>query len=137
MIYSKLRSGSDRQKVADYFSYNEAILSEWLHTLAYVRNICAHHLRLWNRKLVIKSRIPNKHVLRIQKPSSDRFYAVAVIIYEMLVAAEPTTRWNHKLAALFAQFPVASKTNMGFPIPWTKDPFWNLQPGPPDPACLI
>ncbi|WP_438590204.1 Abi family protein [Duncaniella muris] len=29
--------------------------NSWLHTINYVRNICAHHARLWNRDFNICS----------------------------------------------------------------------------------
>lgn len=35
------------------------VLSSWLFTLNYVRNLCAHHGRLWNRELAIKPIIPD------------------------------------------------------------------------------
>ncbi|WP_349293799.1 Abi family protein [Marinobacter sp. M3C] len=36
------------------------LLQSWLHTLTIVRNICAHHARLWNRELGIKPELPKK-----------------------------------------------------------------------------
>lgn len=35
-------------------------LTNWMHVITYLRNLCAHHCRLWNRKLTIKPYIPNK-----------------------------------------------------------------------------
>jgi len=49
-----------KRKVADIIGVDDKILGGWLHSIVYVRNICAHHSRLWNRTLVIRPRCP-KH----------------------------------------------------------------------------
>ncbi len=138
-IYANLGAASDRKAIAAPFGYDESILARWLHTLAYVRNLCAHHSRLWNRKLVIKAPIPRKHTLRIQTNSADRFYAVAVVSFDLLRAVEPATQWNHRLTALLAQHAIVRHRlgEMGFPVPWKNDPFWDLKSPDPDPACWI
>jgi abortive infection bacteriophage resistance protein len=40
---------ADQQAIADHFGIHRTILLSWLHTISYIRNICAHHSRLWNR----------------------------------------------------------------------------------------
>ncbi len=35
----------------DCFGIDEKILSSWIYTLVYIRNLCAHHSRIWNRTL--------------------------------------------------------------------------------------
>ena len=42
----------------DYFT--PPVLTNWIHVLATIRNICAHHSRLWNRQLKIKFSEPQK-----------------------------------------------------------------------------
>lgn len=44
----------DKKAIAQHFNFHYKRLGDWLHTLTYVRNICAHHSRLWNRELAIK-----------------------------------------------------------------------------------
>ncbi|MBA7498137.1 hypothetical protein ES704_00872 [subsurface metagenome] len=44
----------------DCFGIDEKILSSWIHTLVYIRNLCAYHSRIWNRTLAIKPKVPNK-----------------------------------------------------------------------------
>jgi abortive infection bacteriophage resistance protein len=45
--------------VCDKFGLSHQMLSFWLHSISYIRNICAHHSRLWNRVCTIKPTIPN------------------------------------------------------------------------------
>jgi len=52
---------TDRNNISkDCFRIDGKILSSWIHTLVYIRNLCAHHSRIWNRILAIKPRVPNK-----------------------------------------------------------------------------
>ena len=39
---------------AKAFGLDGAVLGSWLHALSYVRNLAAHHQRLWNRAYTIK-----------------------------------------------------------------------------------
>ena len=41
------------------FGLNHQILSSWLHSISYVRNLCAHHSRLWNHQMTIKPTVPS------------------------------------------------------------------------------
>jgi len=58
-IWSLERTGSNNIS-KDCFEIDEKILSTWIHTLVYIRNLCARHSRIWNRTLAIKPKVPNK-----------------------------------------------------------------------------
>ena len=44
----------DKKAISQHFNLHHKRLTDWLHTLTYVRNVCAHHSRLWNRELAIR-----------------------------------------------------------------------------------
>jgi len=46
--------------IAARYSLSGKVLFSWLQTLNYVRNLCAHHARLWNRELAIRPMIPSE-----------------------------------------------------------------------------
>ncbi len=121
-LYSSLKCPKSRQTIATAFGYNEAILGPWLHTLTYVRNLCAHHARLWNRQFVIKAQIPKRHARRI--PVNDRFYAVAYILADLLATVESRSRWRFRLRELIENHPEANRPAMGFPGDWKNQPLW-------------
>ena len=59
-ICQNLNSRSDRTDIAKAFNVkNDNVFCSWLHTLNYVRNICAHHARLWN---ILMDITPSKYV---------------------------------------------------------------------------
>ena len=50
----------DKKFISDEFAPNTSCLASWFHSLTYIRNICSHHGRLWNRELAIRpSRLRN------------------------------------------------------------------------------
>jgi abortive infection bacteriophage resistance protein len=60
ILYSNTAKSPPRKSVADYFGVKETVLTSWLHTLVYVRNICAHYARLWNKDLRVAVKLPMK-----------------------------------------------------------------------------
>lgn len=49
--------------LAREFGLQPRVLANWLHVLTVLRNICAHHGRLWNRELPVKPLLPDKDKL--------------------------------------------------------------------------
>jgi len=47
----------DKRIIANKFYLPEKVFESWLHTLVYIRNVCAHHTRLWNRNITIAPKI--------------------------------------------------------------------------------
>jgi len=61
LLYSGLLP--DRQRhICTSLEVVPNVLSNWMHVITYLRNICAHHSRLWNRELSIRPLLPNKDV---------------------------------------------------------------------------
>ncbi|MCK7471419.1 MAG: Abi family protein [Desulfomicrobium escambiense] len=42
-----------------YGLHNGRIFATWLRSLNYLRNVCAHHSRLWNRNIIDQPRLPS------------------------------------------------------------------------------
>jgi abortive infection bacteriophage resistance protein len=109
-------------EVAVKFQVDEYVLKNWLHSLTYLRNLCAHHARVWNRQFVIKPVIARKHAGFLK--SNDRFYALAVVIHDLLRIIAPGTTWHQRLAPLLNSCLVADRRAMGFPNGWEQEQFW-------------
>jgi abortive infection bacteriophage resistance protein len=126
LVFANLKDAKDRSAIALPFAVDEKVLITWLHSLSYLRNLCAHHGRLWNRQLVIKPLVAKKHTGFLK--SNDRFYAMAVVLWDLLRVVAPQSIWNQRLAELLGQFPAVPSAAMGFPANWKDEPFWNLTP---------
>jgi len=126
LLFANLARGAERVAIAAHFGADEFVLRNWFHVLSHVRNLCAHHSRLWNRRLVIKFRqVANKHKSFLT--TTDRMYAVAVVLYELLKKIAPGTGWHMRLQNLLTKHPVTPLAPMGFPASWRNESFWGFQ----------
>jgi abortive infection bacteriophage resistance protein len=128
-VFANLKEPDDRNRIANHFGVDEQVLQKWLHCLSYVRNLCAHHRRLWNVKLVIKPLIAKKHATLIPELDKDKYYAVAIILHYLMGMIAPQSRWHERLANLMVKHSAAGLRAMGFPPDWRSKGFWGLNEG--------
>ena len=76
-MYEHLRT-SLRKKIAREFNQPQPVFVSWVHALTAIRNVCAHHSRLWNRELAVKPELPV--AWKASGIGNDRFYVIALII---------------------------------------------------------
>lgn len=96
------------------------VLSNWVHVLATIRNICAHHSRLWNRKLKIKFSTPQKiDAWQYNNVTPDNVYAVCFVI-AILLKNNPYNNFESRIIQLFKNYPDVNIQDMGFPKDWQK-----------------
>ncbi len=125
MVYGGLKRNLQK-RIADHFRVPEGAFKSWLHTLNYVRNACAHHNRLWNRKLAISPSLPP--TWRYLTPRPDRVYAVLQIIQSMITTIAPECRWKDRIMILVLSHPTLNTAAMGFPVNWKELPPWDVSP---------
>ena len=117
-----------KKAVATHFGMPDRVFDSWLHTLFVVRNICAHHGRLWNRDMRLKPHVPRKaeypdwHVP--YAVPNDRVFVVLTICRYCLRIIAPQSRWPSCLTQLLADFPKINTAHMGFPPEWKDSPLW-------------
>ncbi|MGH1541671.1 MAG: Abi family protein [Arenicella sp.] len=125
-FYSGLKH-DDKREVADYFGQHHIRLADWLHSLTYVRNVCAHHSRLWNRELAIRSsRIRDPNWQSPLTPRNDRIFYVLLIVRQLLTVIGDEAEWTNNMQELI--LPIASNPfyagSMGLPEDWLSHPLW-------------
>jgi hypothetical protein len=76
----------------------------------------------------VPPKIAKKHANLIPVP--DRFYAYAVVLFDLLKSIEGSDGWAEDLRDLIAAYPQIDPAAMGFPQTWQSEPFWNLQAPP-------
>jgi len=120
-----------KRKIANRFSVQDWQFASWLHTLSYVRNVCAHHSRLWNRELAVKPSIPKpSKAWPYQVPGTERLYCVLAIVRHCLIVTTPRCQWRERLFALLDNHPEVDLSAMRFPLQWRTIPPW-AEPGIP------
>lgn len=129
LLYKNLKNTSARKLVAKHFGVHENVLESWLECLSYVRNTCAHHMRLWNRKLP-KPPIWPHHTQDTwvkQKPDAqyqNRLYSALCIIRYLLARIIPNTSFSARLQDLLNEYPRIPRHYMGFTGNWEDEPLW-------------
>lgn len=104
-----------------------------LQVLSYVRNICAHHGRLWNRRTV--KRLPLikrfQHDLCLVNDRSGKWevdnstYNVLTVIITMMDFQNTDGTYRSRLMALLSERSDRDRAAMGFPIDWKARQIWS------------
>jgi len=133
-LYRGLAHDRDRKQIAHYFDLPQSVLGSWLHTLTFVRNICAHHARLWNRELAVPPRWPGN----LPKPDGDnrtqpprRYITIAAMLCYLCKQIAPDSGWLAKLVDLTEEYPSIPRERMGFMPDWQDQLLLYEQPTPP------
>jgi abortive infection bacteriophage resistance protein len=128
-----LRIPKDRQAIADAYGLDEKVLVSFAHHLTIVRNHCAHHGRLWNRKLSLKMQIPGKKPVGLSayfNPAQDgRLYNTLTMLAYLMSVISPASTWQQRLKALIQGTPHISVLDMGFPTGWEQMAIWQDKAG--------
>ena len=126
-LYKNLKANKDKREIAQFFGLSDAVFESWLYSLVYVRNICAHYARLWNRKMRISPMYLETHKnqwLINKQVCNNRIYFVLSMLIYLLNIINPKHSFKQKLNALFLKYPIIDKPAMGFPANWQKEPLW-------------
>jgi abortive infection bacteriophage resistance protein len=105
---------------------HHSVLRSWLHTLTYLRNLCAHHARIWNRELAIRPEMPRKDPAW-RLIDNTRIYAATVMMEWLMRKAalpvEPVLAVYKSMDNLRIAEPVLAK-GMGGPAGWQGECRW-------------
>ncbi|MES1187192.1 MAG: Abi family protein [Myxococcales bacterium] len=129
-VLSLYRASSRQIKgdVAAVFQVPDLVLDSWLLTLNTIRNVCAHHSRLWNREIGVVPKLPRApqyadwHVP--VSVAGSRVFTVLTICRHALRQIAPQSAWASRLSALLTQHPTIPAASMGFPDAWRECPIW-------------
>lgn len=110
------------------------LLPSWTRTFTFVRNVCAHHGRLWNRAMVDQPVFPSigdhaefDHVVA-SRPPQERLYGTLVILNYLVRQLNGGTEWHLRVRELLDSFPASpllSLNSAGFPPGWRQEAIWN------------
>lgn len=132
-MFKHIKNQRAKDLIARPFGYDAVLIDSWMHSMTYVRNLCAHHARIWNRTFTITPTRynPAKHIWR--EPDSKgnyttKLYTVAGVIHLFLKKVSPESNWTDRLFEFIATHPHIPIEKMGFPPGWASDAFWEIHP---------
>jgi len=126
-LYENLKSDIAKREISQTFGLADVVFISCLHSFVYIRNVCAHHARLWNKPLQIQPLFPRRtqHTwLTESTVCNNRVYYILSMIIYFLNTVNPHHTFKQKLESLFQKYPNVDRTAMGFPAKWRIEPLW-------------
>jgi abortive infection bacteriophage resistance protein len=130
-LYGNLKPAVKAKDIiaAEFKTVNHTYLPSWLQSIAQVRNICAHHGRLWNKNLPgrpnLLSKPPGAWLINIP-PASDHhmLYIHLCCMKYLLNVISSGHCFTGKLADLFEKYPNVDLNALGITVDWQNEPLW-------------
>jgi len=110
------------------------LLASWTRNINNVRNICAHHSRLWNRSPADQAspsqvgEIAYLDHVSLDLTAQSRIYQTAAILQFFLRKIHPGSSWSDRLKQHMKTLPLTDCTGFaqaGFPENWDTLPLWS------------
>lgn len=121
-----------KRNISKCYNLHSDVLDSWLQHLTHVRNLCAHHSRVWNRELTITPMSPQKKPARLveefQKESRKVYNTILILLYFMDMIA-PQHTWRKRLISLIQTHNIPTHS-MGFIRGWNTRTIWTPPPAP-------
>lgn len=112
IMYSHLNI-VDKKLIAKDLDVSHKILASWIQCIAYIRNLCAHHARVFNRNFT-KAPIVKKG-LEAHFSEPKRLYAQLYIIYNLLQnVSEHFNEWRGNIVVILEELD-NYESNLGLP----------------------
>jgi abortive infection bacteriophage resistance protein len=109
---------------------NHEFLESWLKSIAYIRNICAHHSRLWDKKLstpLIPNNLKGKWLSNasLTNLKRDGLYINLCCIKYLVDNIKPDNDFGSEILRLLKNYKQdVDLDKMHFPKSWDKDDLW-------------
>jgi abortive infection bacteriophage resistance protein len=121
---------AEQDAIAKRYGINDGrIFASWLRSLNYLRNVCAHHCRLWNRNIIDQPRLPPTDEIpwissfEAERHPQSRCFLLLWICRHMLEMVNPHSSWPERMKKHLLTFPDLERLDlslagMGAPERW-------------------
>jgi len=124
--FSNIKLRVDRNAISSIYFMDEKVLKSYLHQLTIIRNISAHHARLWNKRFTFTSKIPNnppEFSAAVNRNSRKSLYNILVFLKCMMDSINYNHSWGERLKNLINKDEINIGA-MGFPEDWERLNLW-------------
>jgi abortive infection bacteriophage resistance protein len=134
-LYKGLANNKEKISIAEDFGLTSTIMSSWCIYLTNVRNACAHHARLWNRKISAdRPLIPRRKEYcfsgNLPEDFNTTVYGIVSMIYRLLLKINSKNSFIDNFTNLLEEYPAINTASMGFPTDWRSNPAWRKADDP-------
>ena len=131
-IYKNLKHQlPEKARIANDFGLNlHSELSSWLEAVTYLRNLLAHHSRIFGRTMVKmpmsldnpKGAWHNSHLTKVERKKP---YLIVTSMLYMCNGIGAGEAFKHQMISFFASHQDISPSKLGFPYDWASEPIWS------------
>ena len=120
-----------KQVARDFNLQQYTYLESWIKCAVVLRNACAHHARIWNKRFptmpTMPQRLPESWVT-INSFRPNKLYHQLCYLAYMEQSIMPNSDFTKALVKLLEDNPDIQTRSMGFPSGnWQDEPLWNDQ----------
>ena len=131
-LYHLLNKDEQKKAVAKELGLNKIdILENWMHAFSNLRNCCAHHSRIWNRRFIVNMVLPTNADYpfldrnTIATTKRNKLFAYLCCIKYVIDVVSPKNDFYSNLQKLISKGgPLLSLKDMGFPDNWKYLSIW-------------
>ena len=135
-LYTGLNNSLATEIAQAYGAPTKKLMTSWISSLNYIRNVSAHHARLFNRKLVAAPGRPKPGLIpaldHLRDETSAKavfglYNALAIMAY-LLRSIDTESPWSQKVVELIQNFPERpgfTTSTMGVPTGWATQELWH------------
>ena len=127
-LYCNFNDTGVKKQVAKSFGLPQYLyLESWMKCASVLRNYCAHHARLWNRRFPIMPQLPKRLPLKWIGTNCIRpikLYAQLCCLAYWEQSINPNSQFKSGIKTLLSHTPQATLKAMGFPANWREEPLW-------------
>lgn len=134
-LFSMMKAGDQAAISTKYGIQDFQIFASWLRSLNYLRNLVAHHSRVWNRNVIDQPKLPKigeiqwcDHFIGNKDLIAKPFLLMTICNHLMNVISKDSG-WSERFSSLIAEFPEIQSDrkprieDMGVPDGWLD--WWN------------
>lgn len=128
--FTNLNDRAIRNRIAGPLGLPETVLVPLVRHVTDMRNICAHHGRLWNRgflhppKLAMKPVDLNASLDLFANQAPAKLYNGLTLVAHVVRTVAPSSSWQSDVRLLIGTHPTGDIASMGFPADWFSRPLW-------------
>ncbi|WP_333597269.1 Abi family protein [Chryseobacterium flavum] len=130
-LYKGLADIDLKKEIAKEFGQASSTLASWFVYINNIRNLCAHHSRLWNKKVTAdRPIIPNRDIYKFNgsvpegEDFNTTFYCIVSIMHRLLKSFNPDNTFTSKITNLIKTYNIDVEL-MGFPEDWETNATWH------------
>lgn len=130
-LFCNFKDNSVKKKVAKEFLLPQYLyLENWIKCIAVLRNACAHHARIWNRRFptmpIMPKYLPSQWVITGNFRPNKLYPQLCCLAYlEQSIAANGS--FSKRLLKLIDKSESVNTRSMGFPQEWKNEPLWIIK----------